>query len=180
MADIWDAIAASDQAGVASLVTASPQLVGAVSPRGITPLILAVQADYQEVCKLLLDFGADPNQLVDIRSPVSGRVDKRVSAVMFASSVPVLEMLVKAGADINLIDGNGRSVFLRIATSYDERLASRVMELGGIVQERHFLWLLDLIKEELEFRVSQNEMSDRTVMLKNMSVWCESRLLQAR
>ncbi|PJZ46446.1 ankyrin repeat domain-containing protein [Leptospira brenneri] len=72
-----------------------------------SPLMIAVETDQPEIVKLLLDKGADPN----LRAPSCFVADSMPllsghhlgqTAIFYTKSVPVANLLLKAGADINL------------------------------------------------------------------------------
>jgi ankyrin repeat protein len=62
----------------------------------------------------LLDHGADPNKRITYRSPVDGRVERGVVALMVAASPEVVTLLLRAGADATVQDEAGRTVLMRL------------------------------------------------------------------
>lgn len=71
-----------------------------------TPLIHAVEADSARCVKLLLEAGADPNK--------PGR--RGQTPIFVARSLPVLHLLVDAGAKIEVVDANGDTPFQNCAS----------------------------------------------------------------
>jgi hypothetical protein len=68
---------------------------------GHTPLYNACVGDKIDAAKLLLERGADPNLRFAYNSSIDGRVERGLSALMFAQSVAMVRTLLDAGADVN-------------------------------------------------------------------------------
>ena len=76
-----------------------------------TPLLLAVEENNYEVCRILLEAGANPNLCSKPmnNSPLSGAASK--------GSVALVKLLIRYGADITHVNLNGCSAVLKAASS---------------------------------------------------------------
>ena len=80
---------------------------------GHTALYAACFADQEMTVRALLEGGADPNLRFTYLSPVDGRREGNVVALMYAHSVPVVAALLEAGADVNATDDEGSTPLMR-------------------------------------------------------------------
>ncbi len=74
---------------------------------GRTLLYAAVRADRVRAAEALLRHGANPNQLFAHRSQVDGRIDADRIALHYVTSVPMTELLLRAGSNVNAPDAAG-------------------------------------------------------------------------
>jgi ankyrin repeat protein len=97
---------------------------------GCTPLCFASSNAYQdkalEIIELLLEGGADPNIG---KSPLLGLMDKKISTLL----VPIL---LKAGANPNIIDENGATPLHLIAIYNDLSLTQELLKYGAHIDAR--------------------------------------------
>ncbi len=80
---------------------------------GHTALYNACTSDKPDAVRVLLKRGADPNFRMSYHSPVDGREENDVVALMYARSPDVVIALVSRGADVNAADGNGLTSLIR-------------------------------------------------------------------
>lgn len=170
---LWKAIGDADSQALADLVDDYPQFHEWRSKYGQSPLRLAVQVGSVSVIRMLLDAGADPNARLDLVSPVSGRREFGVTAVMYANTAEVVSLLVEAGANPNAIDSDGSSVFVRVGELFDARLAEALVGSGAIPSAQELERLIAMAKDELTYRKSVGQMSERTQSLESMISWCQ-------
>ena len=90
---------------------------------GETALIEASRSGNEAAVKALLAVGADVHALTSTQN----------QAIHEASNIEIIRLLVKAGADVNLIAGDGRFPLLAAAEAGDGLLARRLIELGAQV-----------------------------------------------
>ena len=112
--DILQAAGQGDVAGLTRLLDAGgdPNTVHPIS--GNSALYNACFCSAVDAVRLLLSRGADPNQRLTYRSPVDGRVEEGLVAMMVTSSVQVIELLLQAGADPKAQCDDGRTVLMRL------------------------------------------------------------------
>jgi hypothetical protein len=97
---------------------------------------------------------------------------------MFATSRDALEVLIAAGADVNAVDGNGRTVFSRIGAGYNATLLDVLVAAGATPTRDEVTSLADRAAEELEFRGSHARASgERIDQLREFKRWCEEMAL---
>lgn len=76
-----------------------------------TPLLIAVGANYIEILRLLLDFGADPNSLAGVESPwpcyPRAPTNTPLGLAVKMRYIEIVRCLLDFGANPNLSEGNG-------------------------------------------------------------------------
>lgn len=93
-----------------------------------TPLQIAVANDDLKMVRLLLDVGAEPNYTA---TEYEDALYYKSSPLHLAKSLPVVEVLVAAGADTNVFDKYGRTpLHIAIVNGYTE-IVSCMLEKGG-------------------------------------------------
>lgn len=80
---------------------------------GRTPLYAACISDRVRAIEALVQHGADPNKRFTYRSPVDGRTEADVTALMYAVSPEAAMVLISAGADVNAADATGTTPLMR-------------------------------------------------------------------
>jgi ankyrin repeat protein len=98
---------------------------------GATPLYNACAASQLEVVRLLLARGADPNRRITYRSPVDGRVEMGVVALMLCSSVAIVELLLASGADARARQDDGSTILMRLVGLAPPAVFERLMRAGA-------------------------------------------------
>jgi len=82
-------------------------------PYGNTLLGNAAQNASPASVELLLSLGADPNQRIFCRSPVSKRVEAAFTPLMYARVAEVAKTLIAAGSDVNARSETGFTPLMR-------------------------------------------------------------------
>ena len=84
---------------------------------GNSALYNAIFLDQVPAMRALLQNGADPNFRLNYRSPVDGRQERGVVALMYVRSGETATMLLDAGADPNAADELGNTPLVRNHTA---------------------------------------------------------------
>ena len=92
-------------------------------PDGTPVLQFAVRLENPEFTKALLEFKADPNAIGQYEQPV-------IHEAVLAGEARQLELLVRAGADINVIWGMGTPLFAAIG-AVNFAAAAKLLDLGA-------------------------------------------------
>jgi len=92
--------------------------------------------DRADMVKLLLARGADPNKRMVYRSPVDGRVEDGLVALMLARSAEVVAALVNAGADPNMSDADGRTPLMRVVLAATPEAVEQLLQAGADLAAR--------------------------------------------
>jgi hypothetical protein len=153
--DIWNAIGDSDKEALKALLEMHPEIVSATAKYGATPLSLAAEVGDVAIIGTLLEYGANPNELINKVSPINGRADMGATPLMYANTVDSIRTLASAGADVNAKDASGRTVFARIGMLFDPKLVSEIHRHGGNPEESELVLLIEQAKEELMYRKKQ-------------------------
>lgn len=98
---------------------------------GHTPLYNACVANQTHVVRILLERGADPNLRMNYHSPVDGRKERAVVALMFARSAEVVTALIDGGADVDVADENGLTSLIRAAHWGKLPVVKALLEAGA-------------------------------------------------
>ena len=109
------------------ILAAEPSQVTAVSADGFTALHLAIFGDEGEAARVLIEHGADVNQL----STSTIATVPPLGTAAFVRSVPLARLLLDAGADV---DGHERSGFTALhaaAENGDSDLARELLARGA-------------------------------------------------
>ena len=104
--DFFESLALGDVQAVKSELKKNPAFAGTQGKDGFTPLCLAAHFGHHEIVKVLLEAGADPNQVSEnamrvrpLHSAVAGRSEE--------IAFKIVEMLIARGADPNLRQESG-------------------------------------------------------------------------
>lgn len=100
--------------------------------RGHIPLYNACFGDSEAAVRLLLEYGADPNKRFEYHSPIDGRVERELTALMCAGSVEVARALLDAGAEVNVQDAGGVTPLMRAARRGKPELVELLLESGAL------------------------------------------------
>jgi ankyrin repeat protein len=94
-----------------------------------TPLIEAVYKQRVTTVQTLLSLGADP----DIRGNDDGTAlrDAVNAPSQNAEGIPILNMLLKAGANLNIGDASGRTALMRAASFKNGRMIEMLLKAGA-------------------------------------------------
>jgi ankyrin repeat protein len=115
-----------------------------------------------DAVRILLARGADPNKRLTYCSPVDGRIAKGIVALMVASSVAVVELLLEAGADPVARSEDGRSVLMHLVGAAPPEAFVMLIAAGAdpTVRARDGRSPVDLVNEKLawwgRFAVGRN------------------------
>jgi ankyrin repeat protein len=120
---------------------------------GNTPLSQACFANRVEVIRRLLQRGADPNLRITYSSPVDGRVEKGIVALMFARSLEAVSALLEAGADPTIEDEEGTTPLMRAVLAAPPTAVQALLAAGANPEARNRRGdtAADLTKRRLDF-----------------------------
>ena len=124
------------------------------NPRyGNTPLYNACFSNRPDVVRLLISKGANPNQRITYRSPVDGRVEEGIVALMLAQSAEVITALLGAGADPNLTDEVGNTPLMRCVLIAPPEAIELLLQAGAdaAAQNGDGLSAADVVRKRLEW-----------------------------
>jgi uncharacterized protein len=123
--------AGSDDAGtLASLIEAGAN-PNTVSQFGSTPLHNSCIAGCVNATRILLTSGADPNKPYTYRSPVDGRIEDRIVALMKVTKSEVLKLMIEHGADVNIRDANGSTPLMHAAKRGNNLIVQMLLAAGA-------------------------------------------------
>lgn len=124
-------------AGRGDIVTILSMLASGADPNwvhpktGHTALYAACAADRVEMVRVLLQRGAEPNLRMDYRSPLDGRYEQGIVALMYARSPEVVALLMESGADPNASDAEGTTALIRSASFGKKQVVLALLEAGA-------------------------------------------------
>jgi uncharacterized protein len=100
--------------------------VNLLSADGFRPIALAVAFGHNDIVRLLLQKGADPNQ----RSTALGGVAP-IHAAVFGRNLEGLKLLVEAGANVNEAQAGGFTPLMGAAQNGDADMVRYLVEMGA-------------------------------------------------
>ncbi len=149
--ELLQAAGVGDIGGLAELLDAGADPNMAHPVTGATPLYNACAASQGEAVRLLLARGADPNKRITYRSPVDGRVEVGVVALMLCSSGTVIDLLLEAGADVKAQQDDGSTVLMRLVGLAPPPIFEKLMQAGADAAARSAegLTAADVVRKKL-------------------------------
>jgi hypothetical protein len=113
--------------------------------------------------RLLLDRGADPNKRFEFDSPISGRLDRGLTALMVAPTAEVAKALLDAGAEVNMADERGVTPLMRAAGSGRVDVVKVLLQRNadGEAQRADGRSAADLARSKLNFFTENFESCNR-------------------
>lgn len=151
--ELLDAVAQGDLTKVDALLDAGCDPNVAHPQYGNTALSSACFTNRAEVIKRLLQRGADPNLPITYRSPVDGRIETGVVAMMFSRSLEAVTMLLESGADPNVHDEDGTTPLMRAVLATPPAAVEALLAAGADAQARNRGGdtAADLVKKRLDW-----------------------------
>ena len=122
---------------------------------GNTPLYNACVADSIAAVRLLLERGADPNKRFEYHSPIDGRVERNLTALMLARSVEVANALLEHGAQVDVHDGNGITPLMRAANRGKPEIVRWLLLAGATAQSADGRTALAIAEDRMKFFLEQ-------------------------
>ncbi len=125
---VWDAAANFDVEKLRELLASGAPVNLVYDNR--TPLISALEFGSEEMARLLLEHGADPNipaPPCDV-SPLSIAITKRQRAIA--------HLLIAKGSDVNAVDRRGKTPLLYAAAASESELVRALVEAGADIDFR--------------------------------------------
>lgn len=123
---IYEATAAGLTDRVEALLQEHPELLNAYANDGFMPLGLACYFNQPAVAKLLVEKGADVNQVASNGSGVAP-----IHAAVAANSVEITRLLLENGADVNLAQKGGVTALHSAAHRGNIPLVQLLLEHGA-------------------------------------------------
>lgn len=127
---IWEAAAFGAQDELLEILRQSPDQINAHAVDGYLPLGLAAFFGHADVVRLLLDRGAQVNAVS--HNPMHARpLHSAVTQAPAARALPVVQLLLRAGAEVNIGKSGGHTP-LHLAVNRDEcQLAEALLNAGA-------------------------------------------------
>ena len=171
-----------DLATLQRLLAAGCDVNGAHPVHGNTALYNACFVDRADVVKLLVAGGADPNHRMTYHSPVDGRVEEGLVALMLARSPAVVSALLEAGANPNVHDAIGRTPLMRVVLSASVDAVDLLLAAGAdpTVRNQAGLTAADIIRDRLGWlheswvNLKQPQATERKAVLQRMLATVET------
>jgi len=132
--DIFEASAIDELDRVKELIGGSPELLGAFSPDGFTPLHLAAFFGNTDVAKYLVTRGAAVNAVSRNRKFAVSNTPLEAAAA--AQQVNMVRLLLKLGADPNARSGGGMTPLHEAAGNGNMEIVKLLLSAGASVRAK--------------------------------------------
>lgn len=155
---------------------------------GHTPLYNACMSGAADSARALLEGGANPNLHFTYRSPVDGRVEADIVALMYTRTAEVAKFLIAAGADVNAADANGTTPLMRAAFKGKLEIVEVLLQAGASPVVRQIKrarkkshTARELAESKIQFFTEIMDDSNRVTVEKRLTEYREvqKRLLEA-
>lgn len=98
---------------------------------GNSALYNATYSDHVSAVRMLLRRGADPNLRLNYHSPVDGRWQRGIVVLMCARSVEPAQLLIEAGAKVNLAGESGATALMHAVQRANFELIQLLLQAGA-------------------------------------------------
>src|SRR5690606_35000703 len=126
--DIFEAVAANQVDRVTDLLETDPDLLDRISEHGFSPLGLAAHFGNEDIVRLLLLKGADPNL-----PSQNGYNVYPIHAAVTSNFETITKMLIEAGADVNVVQTSRTTPLHTAAQNGNIELLIVLLEQGARV-----------------------------------------------
>lgn len=125
--DVFDAAAFGRVEQLRQLLSGDPSLANAFSDDGFTALHLAVYGEQEDAARALIGAGAELEAL----SRAEFAQVRPLGTAAFVSSVPMVRLLLDAGADVNGESAAGATALDTARANGDTEIAAELEARGG-------------------------------------------------
>lgn len=126
--DIFEAVAANLLGNTVDLLDKNPLLLNQYSPHGFTPLGMATHFGNENIVRLLLKSGADPNLASD-----NGYRVYPLHTAIDSNFEGIAKMLIEAGAEVNVIQAYNITPLHAAAQNGNIEMLILLLENGALV-----------------------------------------------
>lgn len=134
--DIFEAAAVGQVNRITALLQQEPGLVHAANRDGFTPLHLAAFFGQADAARALLAGGAEIKKVMQSKVPYVPSNTALHAAVAGGPHRDVIELLLSAGADVNMLDSNGHTPLHSAAFHNETELVSYLLAHGAEINRR--------------------------------------------
>ncbi len=128
--DIFEAAAVGDAASLARILDREPGLVDGYNQHGYTPLGLAAFFGREEAVQVLIDRGADIDNVMD-----NVNANAALDAAVAANQLAVVKLLLARGAEVNVRAARGYSPLHKAAFAGNVEMLALLLEHGADVAQ---------------------------------------------
>jgi uncharacterized protein len=185
---LFQAAARNDAVSVKEMIAAGADPDFVSEKFGHIPLYNACISGAADSVKALIEAGANPNLRFTYRSPVDGRVEANLVALIHTRTAEVAKILIAAGADVNAADANGTTPLMCAAFNGKLAIVEILLQAGASPllrqikrAKRKSHTARELAESKIQFLTEVMDDSNRTTVEKRLTEYREvqKRLLKA-
>jgi hypothetical protein len=129
--ELFTAAASNNAATVRRIIEQDGLSPETLLSNGNTPLHVACSSGALDAATTLLDLGADPNRRYDFQLGPGAPAMTSLTAIIYARNAPIVQLLLRHGADPNAADSNGMTAMMSAATRGDAESVEALLAAGA-------------------------------------------------